>query len=85
MKSLPAILVSIQVLALCGEAPTVVDCNGPIKVGEEDDLRLGLDVWESVGTHDHYIYSNRNEPECMYNPENEEKQVPRLKMCPSIR
>lgn len=55
MKSLPAILVSIQVLALCGEAPTVVDCNGPIKVGEEDELRLSLDVWESVGTHDHYL------------------------------
>lgn len=55
MKSLPAILVSIQVLALCGEAPTVVDCNSPIKVGEEDELRLSLDVWESVGTHDHYL------------------------------
>lgn len=58
MKSLPAIPVSFQVQALCGEAPTVVNCNGPIKVGEEDDLRLSLDVWESVGTHDHYVYTN---------------------------
>lgn len=55
MKSLPAIPVSMQVLALCGEAPTVVDCNCPIKVGEKDELRLSLHVGESVGTHDRYI------------------------------
>lgn len=55
MKSLPAILVSIQVLALCGEALTVVHCNCPIKVSEEDELRLGRHVWESNGTHDRYI------------------------------
>jgi hypothetical protein len=56
MKSLPAILVSIQVQAFCGEAPTVVDCDGPIKVGEKDELRLSLQVGESVRTHDRYIY-----------------------------
>jgi hypothetical protein len=56
MKSLPAILVSTQVQALCGEAPTVVDCDCPIKVGEENELRLSLQVWESVRTHDSYIY-----------------------------
>lgn len=56
MKSLPAILVSIQVPALCGEAPTVVDCNSPIKVGEEDELRISRHVWEVVGAHDRYVY-----------------------------
>ena len=60
MKSLPAILVSIEV-PLCGEAPTVIDSNCPIKVGEKDKLGLGLHVREAVGSHLDCI-NKKNEP-----------------------
>jgi hypothetical protein len=33
-------------VALCGETHTVVDGNCAIKVGEEDELRLGLHIRE---------------------------------------
>jgi hypothetical protein len=49
MKSLP-VLVSLEV-ALCGEAPTVVDGNCAIKVGEEYELGVSLHVRERVGPH----------------------------------
>jgi hypothetical protein len=55
MKSLPAILVSIEV-PLCGEALTVIDSNCPIKVGEKDELGLGRHVREAVRSHLGYIY-----------------------------
>jgi hypothetical protein len=51
MKSLPAMIVSIEGLGLCGEAPTVINSNCPIKVSEEDKLGLRLHVREAVGSH----------------------------------
>ena len=49
MKSLP-VLVSLEE-ALCGEAPTVVNRNCAIKVGEEDELGVSLHVGKRVGPH----------------------------------
>jgi hypothetical protein len=78
MKSLPVILVSNEV-PLCGEAPTVINSNCPIKVGEKDELGLSRHVREAVGSHLDCLFTRAKE---LRVEKIQKNQV--FKNCPSI-